>query len=304
MELEAHMSFKKTFILTSVALFSGSSEGRVLSRAELAQTLQDLATVNAVIESESDITRKRCENQGVREGNIRETLASLNSQSATLNTQLQTAIADRAPHLTALNNAKTVIATKASEIRDLELRIANLGRNSARESELLDEKTAKVREKGSKEQEQRALRNGFDQWEREGNNGRILDAALAKLAQNPNAQLTLNERNAVALEAAFNRDDNALSEAIQTLSVRIDAINTELANINTVDNRTLAELRGTKTAAELAKSNAEAVKSTKEPQVARFDKQIRDLRAQIAGLTGFRAAEPINPDCALIRQTQ
>lgn len=298
------MSFKKTFVITSLALLSGSSEGRVLSRAELAQTIRDLATVNAVIERESDIVRQRCVNQGARDTNIRETLASLNSQSATLNTQLQTAIADRAPHLTALNNAKTFIATKASEIRDLELRIANLGRNSARESELLDEKTAKVREKGSKEQQQRALRNGFDQWESEGNNGRILDAALAKLAQNPNAQLTLNERNAVAREADFNLRDNALSEAIQTLSVRIDAINTELDNINTVDNRTLAELRGTKTAAELAKSNAEAVERTEKPQVVRFNERIRALRAQIAGLTGFRAAEPINPDCALIRQTQ
>ena len=298
------MSSKRALIAVGLVFLSSQAQARVLSRAELAKTIRDVAKVNKVIEKESDIVRGRCINQGIRDTNIRETLASLNSQAANLNTQLQAAIASRAPHLTALNNAKAVVATKASEIRDLELRIANLGRNSARESELIEEKTAKTRQKSVKIQEQNSLRHQFDVWEAQGNNGRILDAALVKLAQNPNAQLTQNEKNAVAREAAFNRDDNALSEAIQTLTVRIIAINAELADIDGADSRTLAQLQEAKAAAEVAKANAEAIKRTKEPQVAAFEKQIRNLRALIAGLTGFRPAEPINSDCALLRQTQ
>jgi len=293
------------FILATGALvITQAASARIVSRQELIKTVNDLKGVNGVIESEIDVTRGRCMNQAARKKNIDDTLASFSSQVTQINNTIASVTAERAPHLTALNNAKSLIAHKISEIATLDGRIRNLGRDSAREQELKTEKAQKEQQKLQKAASQIALRNQFDTWEDQGNNKRVLDNAHVKLAGNPNAVLTANERLAIDYETRFNSADEALTEALQALSTRISAINTELANIAVADGRTLTQLRTDRDSAMGVLRDNERIRDREAPQVAQFNVRLKGLQGNIAQLTGVRPAEPINSDCALLLQTQ
>ena len=293
------------FILATGALvITQAASARIVSRQELIKTVNDLKGVNGVIESEIDVTRGRCMNQAARKKNIDDTLASFSSQVTQINNTIASVTAERAPHLTALNNAKSLIAQKISEISTLDGRIRNLGRDSAREQELKTEKAQKEQQKLQKTASQIALRNQFDTWEAQGNNSRVLDNAHVKLAGNPNAVLTANERLAIDYETRFNSADEALTEALQALSTSISAINTELANIAVADGRTLTQLRTERDSAMGVLRDNERIRDREAPQVAQFNVRLKGLQGSIAQLTGFRPAEPINSDCALLLQTQ
>jgi chromosome segregation ATPase len=293
------------FILATGALvITQAASARIVSRQELIKTVNDLKGVNGVIESEIDVTRGRCMNQAARKKNIDDTLASFSSQVTQINNTIASVTAERAPHLTALNNAKSLIAQKISEISTLDGRIRNLGRDSAREQELKTEKAQKEQQKLQKTASQIALRNQFDTWEAQGNNSRVLDNAHVKLAGNPNAVLTANERLAIDYETRFNSADEALTEALQALSTSISAINTELANIAVADGRTLTQLRTERDSAMGVLRDNERIRDREAPQVAQFNVRLKGLQSSIAQLTGFRPAEPINPDCTLLLQTQ
>lgn len=297
---------KVSLILLSVgtAFVCDNANARILSRAEVNKMINALKSVNEVIENEVDSTRQRCRNQAARKTHIDETLAQFGTRATAINNQIASVSAERAPRLIALNNAKSVIAQKKSEISTLEGRIRNLGRDSDRESELRSELARKRQNKQNKVQEQIRKRSVFDQWEELGNNRRILNGALEKLAANPNAVLNANERAAVNYEREFNVADNSLTEEIQTLTARIGAIVTELANIAVADGRTLAQLQADKRTAENALREAERARDREIPQVAEFNREIRQHQARLALVTGLRPVEPINADCSLLLQTQ
>jgi len=293
------------FILATGALvITQAANARILSRQELIQTAKDLKRVNGVIESESDLTKLRCRNQADRKKNIDDTLASLSAQVTQINNTIASVIAERAPHLTALNNAKSMIAQKTSEIATLDGRIRNLGIDSAREQELRTEKAQKEQQKLQKEASQIALRRQFDTWEAQGNNGRVLDSAHVKLAASPPGRLTQNEQLAINYETGFNSADEALTVALQALGTRISAINTELENIAVADGRTLTQLRTDRESAMGVLRDNERIRDREAPQVAQINARLKGLQGSIAQLTGFRPAEPINPDCTLLLQTQ
>lgn len=129
-----------------------------------------------------------------------------------------------------------------------------------------------------------------------------MDSAHIKLSKTPPEALLPNEQEAIIFETLYNMKDNELALSIQELTVRIADISLQLVDIQQGDNRSKDQLIGERAQARVDLSTAQGIQRGLIPRIAVLNRQLRQLQARVALLTGFRPLV-INPDCLLIAQT-
>lgn len=122
------------------------------------------------------------------------------------------------------------------------------------------------------------------------------------MSKTPPEALLPNEQEAIIFETLYNMKDNELALSIQELTVRIADISLQLVDIQQGDNRSKDQLIGERAQARVDLSTAQGIQRGLIPRIAVLNRQLRQLQARVALLTGFRPLV-INPDCLLIAQT-